>query len=303
MEIGTWIQVVDEQFPEYNGKIGVVFEVFTHTVTAEFDGDRVMILLKRQVREATEMSESEEEVESIRPSNYDPYDDPEFSNYQKPDAAGNVPKDMNFYDASKRAEVEMIDIKNALDVLSDNIRKLWEQQKRSKTLANKFNLKQLREYFVKTYGENAGLAFDDSEYEYDGRKQKKRSKEKRVWETFEALVRMEQKILNELMEKQRVLRNLTSTIDWTIVDGTPDVLFESAINVYKAYLNEIRKLSEWIKLEEGKVVFLEERENVEEHIEILNNLSTFLSTHWDGYIPSRKAQNQKRDVEWALRQK
>lgn len=58
METGTWIQVIDPNFPEYNGKIGVVIEVLKNTLTAEFE-EGEMILLKRQVRDAAEIEEEE----------------------------------------------------------------------------------------------------------------------------------------------------------------------------------------------------------------------------------------------------
>jgi hypothetical protein len=212
---------------------------------------------------------------------------------------------VDFYDMRKNAEISMINIENTLKVISDKIRKLMEEQKRSKTIANKFNMTQLRDYFVNMYGEKGGFEFDYSQFYYKNGKKNKRSKEEQVRETFEVLIGLEDDAKSGPNKEMQKLTNLI----W-VVDGNTNGLLESAINMYKEYLNEIRKLSEWIEFDddhiktvEGKIMYVEPKEHVASHVELLNFINGFLSTHWDGYIFSRKADIRKGSVEWALRQK
>lgn len=287
MKIGTWIQVIDSNFPEYYGDIGVVIEVFTHTVTAEFEGDREMILLKRQVRDVAEMEMSE----SIRPFDYDPYDDPEFKKYQLPDTAGNVPKDVNLNNFKKEMEDSLTNIDNTIGI---NVAKLEEDKKKAKTLANKNNSKQLYEYFLNTYGENGASEFATTKYKYPKGQQKLNSKEERVIATIDELLRL------EMAQRERAFE-IQDTLNFMNTTKFP---FESAFAVYKIYLNSVKELADFVKIDdEGNIEYLIGKEELQDHLWAMNWLEKILVSYWDGYIPSKKAQDQKKDAEWALKQK
>jgi hypothetical protein len=239
---------------------------------------------------------------------YDPYDDPELKKYQEPDAQGYIRQDISFEDIRRNAQKVIMKGNNAKEDSRVQIVELKKQKDKSKTLSNKYNMDELALYFEKTFGKEGKETFDRKRTKrvYAGgmnynSKEKNMTKEERIIATIDSLIEDEVGKIRDINEQQGSLQELQVFM----TNYNSKIPFNSAMAMYRVYLEIVGELSEQVKINRKTdvITYLNPKELIEKNMFILDKMSEYFKLYWDDYKYSEKAQDKINLIKWALKQK